>query len=191
MKLYIVRHGESETNAVGRWTGWLNPALTEKGIADARRARKLLEGVQFDKVYASDLIRAVQTAKEMLPDCAPEETALLREINVGDLAGKTVAEMHEKYGDALAQHRIDTDYSAYGGENAEQFDGRITEFLHTVEGCGCETVAAFAHAGVLRRMWKVVTGSELVIERVLCLNCAILILDYTNGVWKIHSWINL
>lgn len=33
MKLYIVRHGESETNRKGLWTGWLDVALTDKGIA--------------------------------------------------------------------------------------------------------------------------------------------------------------
>ena len=58
MKLYIVRHGESETNRKGLWTGWLDVALTDKGIADAERVRDTLRGIKFDKVYSSDLQRA-------------------------------------------------------------------------------------------------------------------------------------
>ncbi|MBQ3015525.1 MAG: histidine phosphatase family protein [Clostridia bacterium] len=58
MKLYITRHGESETNKKGCWTGWLDAQLTDKGLADAELARETLRGIKFDKVYSSDLIRA-------------------------------------------------------------------------------------------------------------------------------------
>ena len=67
MKLYIVRHGESETNRKGLWTGWLDVALTDKGIADAERVRDTLRGIKFDKVYSSDLQRARVTCEIALP----------------------------------------------------------------------------------------------------------------------------
>lgn len=192
MRLYLVRHGESENNAAKRWTGHMDVALTEMGIEDAKKARAFLSNVKFDKVYSSDLQRAVCTAKTALPDCAEiETTALLREIDVGALAGQTVAEMNEKYGEALWENRKNGDYSPYGGEDTVQFGERISAFLKQVEGCGVETVAAFAHAGVLRRMWKLVTGADFLIDKVMCLNCAVLILDYTNGMWRIHSWVNM
>ena len=191
MRLYVIRHGESENNAKGLWSGWQNPPLTQKGIEDAQRARKLIENVTFDKVYASDLTRAVQTAKEMVPGCMPELTPLLREINVGSLGGNAYTEVVNLYGEALVQHRKEANYVPYGGENAEQLMNRLKEFLHIAQTCEGENVAAFAHAGVLRHMWRIVTGERLVADRVICSNCAVLILDYTNGVWRVHSWINM
>ena len=87
MKVYIIRHGQSVNNVQHKWTGWMDVDLTEKGIEDAVRVRKILEGKVFDKVYASDLKRAIDTAKTALPGYEIETNFLLREIDVGSLAG--------------------------------------------------------------------------------------------------------
>ena len=50
MRVYVVRHGESETNKIHYMTGWLDVSLTEKGREDALFARSVLEGVEFDKI---------------------------------------------------------------------------------------------------------------------------------------------
>ena len=42
MKLYVIRHGESETNLKNVYSGWMDVALTEKGFEDAKGAQKLL-----------------------------------------------------------------------------------------------------------------------------------------------------
>ena len=83
MKLYVIRHGESENNVKECFTGWMDVDPTEKGIADAQKAGKLLEGVSFDRIYASDLRRAMDTAKSAIPGCTPIPEPLLREISVG------------------------------------------------------------------------------------------------------------
>ena len=96
MRVYIVRHGESRTNQNGLWTGWLDEPLTDKGREDARRAASILKNVRFDKVYSSDLQRAMETAKiataENDCNCEPELNSLLREINVGEIAGKPLGD---------------------------------------------------------------------------------------------------
>lgn len=58
MKIFVIRHGESETNRDALWTGWYDAHLTEKGRSEAERLRVLLSGIQFDKIYSSDLLRA-------------------------------------------------------------------------------------------------------------------------------------
>ena len=63
MKLYVIRHGQSEGNIRGVFSGWLQHNLTEKGREDARKAGRIIEKVKFDKVYTSDLNRAIETAK--------------------------------------------------------------------------------------------------------------------------------
>ena len=48
--LVLVRHGESEWNKLNLFTGWKDPGLTEKGIAEAKKAGQLLkaQGLKFD-----------------------------------------------------------------------------------------------------------------------------------------------
>ena len=186
MKLYVIRHGESETNKAHRWTGWLDVSLTEKGKQDALFARSILENVKFDKIYTSDLRRAIQTAEIALPGCGYETTPLIREMNVGNIAGKS--------SDALTpemRRRIPEEgYAHLGGESQEQFGSRIREFMASLEALDCENVAVFSHAGCLKRMLSEVVGTMLPGKNVLCANCTVAIFEYTKGVWRLHSWIN-
>lgn len=62
MRVYVIRHGESETNLNKKWTGWLDVHLTDKGKDDAKKAGDFLKNIAFEKIYASDLSRAVETA---------------------------------------------------------------------------------------------------------------------------------
>ena len=63
MELYLVRHGQSQSNA---GLEIKDPALTETGHTQARLAGEALRAVRFDRVYVSHLTRAVQTAAEIL-----------------------------------------------------------------------------------------------------------------------------
>lgn len=187
MRLYVIRHGESETNLKKQWTSWVDVDLTEKGDADAKKAGELMKQVAFDKVYASDLKRAMQTARTALPNCQPEPSALLREINVGWLAGKPLDIITAEQ---KAQAN-DVGYAAYDGETREEFQQRIDSFLRTMEEQACENIAVFSHAGWLRAALDTVVGTCLPLNKVCCHNCTVAIFEYTNGNWKLHSWINL
>ena len=59
-RLLVVRHGQSEWNAIGRWQGRADPPLTDEGRRQAAEAAKVLG--TFDAVVASPLVRAVETA---------------------------------------------------------------------------------------------------------------------------------
>ena len=185
MKLYLIRHGESESNAANVWTGWLDAPLTEKGFDDAKRARPFLEGISFDKVYASDLTRACQTAQTVLPGCDPEKTALLREIHLGSLAGtprsNTPAEIKALIADG---------YTALGGESRAEFKERLFQFLSMLEQQNHQTVAAFSHAGCLMTILDKLFGFKIPRSTIQCNNCCIAVLEYSTGRWTLHSWIN-
>ena len=85
MELYIVRHGQSQSNA-GLETD--DPALTETGWEQARLTGEALRDVRFDKVYTSHLTRAVQTAAAILTvqrsDVTPEVLPELAECGSRD-----------------------------------------------------------------------------------------------------------
>ena len=63
LKLYIVRHGETEWNVIKRFQGQLNTPLTEKGMEKLRKTGKKLENVLFDEVYTRELGRPVASAE--------------------------------------------------------------------------------------------------------------------------------
>jgi len=188
MKLYLVRHGQSETNLAGEFTGWKQVSLTEKGYLDARRAGEYLKGRSFDRVYSSDLIRAVQTAKTALPGCEPLQLPLLREIGLGSLEGRSIAECMEEGGEEFARNRENRYFVPYGGESEEMLEKRLDAFLRMLEEDPCEQAIAFSHAGVLRAMLKRTLGFPLQASTVLCENGAVCVYVYKNGRWQLKTW---
>lgn len=187
MKVYIVRHGQSVNNRDGLWTGWMDIPLTEKGVTDAQKAGKLLSGVELDKVYSSDLIRARQTLEAALPGCEYETSPMLREVDAGDIAGKPIIPF------TAEETRLmnEKGYAAFGGETNEEFTDRVRGFMKKLEECDFENVAIFSHAGWLRSFLDLVIGVSLPRESVRCKNCTVGVFEYENGIWRLHSWINV
>ena len=186
MKLYIVRHGESETNRKGLWTGWLDVALTDQGIADAERVRDTLRGIKFDKVYSSDLQRARVTCEIALPGYEYETTPLLREISLGVIEGKPIGDNWSEYLASLKDGNSDK-----SAESTDDMRKRISEFLHKMEKSPYETIAVFSHGGWLTNALCLIFGVEIPRKNIYCGNCATLILEYTGDVWRMAGWINL
>ena len=67
MLVYVVRHGQSESNRDHYFPGKVGVHLTERGIEDAKRAGKILAPITFTHIYASDYIRAIETAQNAIP----------------------------------------------------------------------------------------------------------------------------
>jgi len=104
--IVLIRHGESVWNQENRFTGWTDVDLTEKGVAEATKAGKLLKekGYVFGQAYTSYLKRAVKTLNVVLDqmnlDWIPvEKNWRLNEKHYGDLQGLNKAETAQKYGD--------------------------------------------------------------------------------------------
>ncbi|PVU83311.1 phosphoglyceromutase [Cellulomonas sp. WB94] len=104
--LVLLRHGESEWNAKNLFTGWVDVALSEKGIAEAVRGGSLLTdaGVLPDVVHTSLLRRAITTANLAL-DAADrhwipvKRSWRLNERHYGALQGKDKKQIRDEYGD--------------------------------------------------------------------------------------------
>lgn len=186
MRVYVVRHGESEANCKKIWTGWTDVALTDKGKEDAKTAGNFLKTTNFDKVFASDLSRAIETAKIAIPGCQYETSALLREINVGTLAGTPLNSITDEERVYNAQYG----YAKYNGETISEVYERIGQFMRTLETLECENIAVFAHNGWMRCILDVVIGQYIPRNRICCNNCTVAIFEYTNEIWKLYGWIN-
>ena len=188
MKLYLVRHGQSEANLHRRFSGWAQISLTEQGFADARRAGEYLQRFTFDRIYSSDLLRAVQTAQTALPGCEPEQLELLRENDVGSLQGFSVTEYEERYGPRFWVCPTGADFTRFGGENHDMVRKRVRSFLDRLESDPCEQVVAFAHEGILRCMLDLVLGMNFERHNVRCPNCTIAVFAYVNDRWVLEAW---
>jgi len=105
-KLVLCRHGQSDWNLKNLFTGWTDVDLTEKGIAEAAAAGKLLKelGYEFDIAYTSVLKRAIRTLWLMLDEMDRMWIPVIRDYRLnerhyGALQGLNKAETAAKYGD--------------------------------------------------------------------------------------------
>ncbi len=103
--LVLLRHGESTWNQENRFTGWTDVDLTERGVAEARRAGQQLgeEGLQFDVAYTSVLKRAIRTLWIVLDELDQmwipvHRSWRLNERHYGALQGLNKVETARKYG---------------------------------------------------------------------------------------------
>ena len=187
MKLYVVRHGQSEDNLARRHSGWAECSLTESGRKDARRAGELLRGIAFDKVFSSDTKRAKQTCAIALPDAEPEYTSLIRETNVGSLTGLEVADCQRRWGEEYDERRKARNFCPYGGENLAMHMERVAKFLDIVRNGGWENVVAFSHGGSIHCMLDLVMGSYQDKTNYPCSNGSISVFSFEN-TWSLEAW---
>ena len=91
-KLYLVRHGETYLNNLGRMQGQIDSFLTLKGHAQAQQVGKSLRNINFTKIFSSDLGRAIQTTRDIIEELHLEKLPYItnsdiREVNFGSFDG--------------------------------------------------------------------------------------------------------
>src|SRR4051812_37425226 len=123
--LVLVRHGQSEWNLKNLFTGWTDIGLTDQGVAEARKAGRLLreKGLTFDVAYTSALGRAQKTLDLMLEelglkDIAIEKDEALNERDYGDLTGLNKDDARKRWGEEQVHlWRRSYDVAPPGGES--------------------------------------------------------------------------
>ena len=187
MKVYFVRHGESEANLNKCFSGQTDAKLTAAGRTQAEAIRPILENIPFDKVYSSDLSRAHDTQKIALPGYEAETTTLLREMDVGNLAGKSIVAFAAAHG-GVSPTGKSGDYTLYGGENREMLQERVRRFMCQLEKQDYDNVAVFAHRGILMSVIRLVLDNmDIPNGAVLCDNCAVNVVEFDGKDWRILS----
>lgn len=132
--LILVRHGESEWNAKGLWTGLTDIGLSEKGKEEARLAGEKLKGLPIDIVYTSPLLRAKQTLGEIekvlnLPNLPAIENPALNERDYGIYTGKNKWEIQKKVGEKMFKRlRRGWDVPIENGESLKDVYNRAVPY---------------------------------------------------------------
>jgi len=155
MKLYLVRHGETEGNRQGRYIGWEDLPLTPAGRHQAELLQHRLATYAVTTVHSSDLIRAVTTAEAIgAPHhLTPRKDQRLREANFGLWSGMTYDEIHALDPDRL--HSWIADPEAHG-ESLDHLRQRVLQALPTQDGAVVVT-----HGGPIRLLLSHWTGCSL------------------------------
>ena len=103
--LVLLRHGQSLFNQEGRFTGWMDIDLSQKGRAEAVRAGRLMKscGLDFDMAFTSVLKRAIRTARIVLEEMERMWIPLLpcwrlNERSYGSLEGEKKSDIDRIYG---------------------------------------------------------------------------------------------
>ncbi len=178
--LVLVRHGQSEWNLKNLFTGWKDPALTEKGISEARAAGQRLKAksLKFDICFTSALSRAQNTLKLILEEMGqtglPEtRDQALNERDYGELTGLNKDDARAKWGeDQVHIWRRSYDVPPPGGESLKDTLARSLPYYvhkiqpHVLEG---KSVLVAAHGNSLRSLIMAIEGMspEQILKREL------------------------
>ncbi|WP_404462432.1 histidine phosphatase family protein [Sutcliffiella horikoshii] len=101
-KLGLIRHGSTAWNKERRAQGSSNIPLDQDGIRDAESLADRIKDEEWDVIYSSDLLRAMQTAEIVARNLQVDEVFLdsrLQEVNGGQIEGTTEPERIEKWGE--------------------------------------------------------------------------------------------
>lgn len=151
MKLYLIRHGESECNVRRRLYGRTDCMLTEKGCRQAREAGEKLRGAGIQRCLASPLIRAAETARLAFMDrsVSIELDDRLMEQDMGTFEDRPFEEMLEQYPELVTAMLTDwTRVVPPEGESFESLRDRVQELLDELRERDEDTVLV-SHNGPL------------------------------------------
>jgi probable phosphoglycerate mutase len=149
-RLLLVRHGESEWNAVRRLQGQADIDLSARGRAQAEALHPVIAALKPDLVLASDLKRARDTAALLgHGDAEPSET--LREIDVGGWTGRVIADIRAKDDAAYRGWRAGT-FTPPDGESWAVFRARTVAAVRDGLDRAEARLLVVSHGGVIRAL---------------------------------------
>ncbi|MFI7062729.1 histidine phosphatase family protein [Kribbella sp. NPDC050124] len=195
-RLIVWRHGRTEWNLQDKIQGQADIPLDEVGISQARSAAARLASLAPTRLFASDLQRAAETAGELaaLTGLKIEYDEALREIDVDDWAGMTMAELAAIHPEAAARIRAgEPQRRGTAGETVEEVALRFSEALGRIaaQGFSEDTVVVATHGlaarvgicvflGIPPAHWPAFGGLA---------NCNwVSLLPSRNQRWRIEEW---
>ncbi len=189
MRLYLIRHGETDFNKVGRMQGRLDIDMNLVGFRQAMLLHNRLANVEFDYAFSSPMKRAVDTASEILrgKDLVIYKMEELNNSDIGDRQGqlfstfiKNYQNSHDDFSHLLAET---------GGESYRDIHKRFMVFLEEIEELSAKNILVVTHSAIISTAIKMALnypiGSRLPIA---FNNGGLSILDRNNrGKWIVRT----
>ena len=158
MRLIIVRHGETEENIKRMLVGHMHGHLSTKGKRQAKEVGLILQDCDIDRIYSSDLKRAVDTTNAIAKHHKKVPitySRALREQNYGIFQGKSLHEMLTDP-DYL---RLRGNFRPTGGESLNQLRARVHKFIKDLAKLyPNDVILISAHAGIAYSIFSLCSG---------------------------------
>lgn len=161
--MYIVRHGESVGNLYRICLGHTDLDLTDLGHLQAKKTFEELKNIEFDAIYSSDLIRAMNTARPHAlyrgMKIIPEPN--FRELYFGLWENASVEYLKDTYKEAftIGWRQIFGDFTPPEGESVVHMADRVCSGLLKIakEHAG-KQILVTSHAAAIRALWGKISG---------------------------------
>ena len=162
-KLILIRHGETEYTKTRRYCGHEDIPLNAKGIKQAKRLSGKLKSMRVDRIYSSDLKRALETAKIAFPKKTILKKKRLREIDFGEFSGLTFEEAKRIYPRSYKTWLNDPAKSRIPkGESMSILKNRVEACFKIIFGQNPKkTIALVSHGGPIRIILLKILGQNL------------------------------
>ena len=163
MKLFLVRHGQSEKNVTNTLQGvGIEDPLTKLGTEQAAKVAKRLANINFDYAFSSDVTRARKTAETIVEMQEKLELVFderLREVQVGIYSGKPIAEIQR------VRETVNLPYGDFKPEGGESFNDarlRSTIFFNELSRNYFEkTLLAVSHGATIGCWLSYIMGDAI------------------------------
>ena len=153
--LFLVRHGETDWNAAGRWQGQTDVPLNARGRDQAREVAGRLRAGGIAAIASSDLLRARATAEIVASELGLEVSHLdpaLRERGFGCFEGLTREEVAARFPEAWARYLADPGPAPPGGESRDELIGRLLPAIASAVARLPGPLLVVMHGGAMRAL---------------------------------------
>ncbi|GAA0744877.1 histidine phosphatase family protein [Clostridium oceanicum] len=172
-QIWLIRHGETEWNAYGKFQGCKDIPLSSEGILQAKFLKKRFDK-SFDLVYVSPLKRAIETAKTVCENTGttPIISNQLREINFGEWEGLTVPQIKSQYTNQFKIWKTDEIAASLVGGDLSLKNASIRskkEIMKIAKENKGKKIIIVAHGGIIKAGligifdWKMTMYHKLVL----------------------------
>lgn len=181
MKLYIIRHGQTDWNIAKKIQGRQDIPLNGRGRYQAGCLKKAMEDRPVTAVFSSPQIRAMETAKAVALSSGSAVIPVkdLMEINYGSWEGKTEEELLQEdraLYEAWWSHPAET--APPGGESISQVNERCQKAWKEIKPQLTGDAAIVAHGGLLAHFMEQLLGNESVAVSTVAHNASITTIEY-------------
>ncbi len=184
-KIYLIRHGETDSNKGHQFQGSMDWPLNAAGMAQATQMAEYMKQYDLDAIYTSSMLRAKMTAAQlaMAKNMSYQSVDLLKELSFGDWEGLSFHEIQRRWPDEM--NNFLNRPSAWVPPHGETFHSaqvrsiKGLEYIFAQQGHD-KNIAIIAHGGIIRLLLSHILGLPL--DNVWRLNI------YNVSVTKISDW---
>lgn len=188
MNIYFVRHGETDSNKNKLYYGKSDIKLNSKGIDQGKKVKKILQGIKFDIIYASESTRTFEMAQIINKyNTLIKRDGRINEMNLGVFEGKNYEQLQKQYPKELklwSKHW--KGYAPPKGESYSELYKRVESFMNEIKNKHYKNLLIVTHSGVIRSVYCYILNGILdSFWKFSSKNGDISLIKYEYGNWYI------